>query len=89
MPRMVQCPYLKKQAPGLEHPPVPGPLGQEIFLTVSQEAFTAWLEMQTKIINEYRLDLSERAHRQRLMQQMRTFLKLDNKEDLLSVGTPS
>jgi Fe-S cluster biosynthesis and repair protein YggX len=49
--------------------------------------------MQIKIINEYRLDLSEAEARKTLMQQMRNFLSLDEKngeaKDVLHVGTPT
>jgi len=90
--RTVTCRKLGKEAEGLEQPPFPGPIGQEIFENVSQEAWADWLEMQTKIINEYRLDLSEQHDRQTLLKQMRTYLNLDSKDDassVLSVGTPN
>jgi Fe-S cluster biosynthesis and repair protein YggX len=55
MSRMVQCIYLKREAPGLERPPYPGPLGQRIFDDVSKEAWAKWLGHQTMLMNEYRL----------------------------------
>ncbi|MES2503891.1 MAG: Fe(2+)-trafficking protein [Myxococcota bacterium] len=74
----------------LSAPPFGGPLGQEIFEKISQEEWDGWRDMQTKIINEYRLDLSEPADRQKLMKQMRLFLKLDqSSEAVLEVGTPA
>lgn len=90
--RTVNCSRLGREAEGLDAPPFAGPIGTEIFENVSKEAWTEWLEMQTKIINEYRLDLSERESRETLMAQMRTFLKLKGQEgdsDVLSVGTPN
>lgn len=89
--RMIHCSYLQKEAEGLENQPFLGPIGQEIFDKVSQEGWNAWREMQTKIINEYRLDLSESQGRETLMTQMRAFLKLDDKAEqgVLSVGTPN
>ena len=92
--RTVNCTQLGHEAPGLDAPPFAGPFGQEIFDNISQEAWDAWLEMQTKIINEYRLDLSEPEARVTLMAQMRAFLKLQpledaNKSEVLSVGTPT
>ncbi len=89
MPRMVMCTRLKQEAAGLESAPFPGPLGQEIFDHVSAEAWEEWKEMQIKIINEYRLDLSEGEHRQTLLKQMRAFLGLDTDLDVLKVGTPN
>lgn len=74
----------------LTSPPFPGPLGLEIQQKVTQETWDAWRELQTKIINEYRLDLSEQNDRQTLLTQMRKFLSLDGeKADLLKVGTPT
>lgn len=92
--RTVNCSHLGREAEGLEKPPFPGPFGEEIFENISKEAWAAWLEMQTKIINEYRLDLSEPKARVTLMSQMRAFLKLegdssDNKLKVLSVGKPN
>lgn len=67
----------------------PGKLGEEIAQKVSAEDWADWRDMQTKIINEYRLDLSEASDRAKLLKQMRSFLKLDaHGEEVLSVGTP-
>ncbi|MDA0713138.1 MAG: oxidative damage protection protein [bacterium] len=92
MSRIIYCCYLKKEAEGLSELPFPGPVGQEIFAKVSMLAWNEWREMQTKIINEYRLDLSEAADRQKLLEQMRNFLCLDgdlSKKNMLHVGTPT
>lgn len=55
MTRTVQCVLLKREAPGLERQPYPGPLGQRIYNEVSQEAWAGWVRHQTMLINEYRL----------------------------------
>jgi Fe-S cluster biosynthesis and repair protein YggX len=55
MTRTVQCVLLKREAPGLDRPPYPGPLGQRIFQQVSKEAWAGWVRHQTMLINEYRL----------------------------------
>ena len=55
MTRTVHCVLLKREAPGLERIPYPGPLGQRIFNEVSQEAWSGWVRHQTMLINEYRL----------------------------------
>ncbi len=55
MTRNVQCVLLKREAPGLDRPPYPGPLGQRIFDQVSREAWAGWVRHQTMLINEYRL----------------------------------
>jgi len=87
---MVHCKKLEREAPGLDEPPLHGALGQEIFDHVSAEAWAEWKELELKIVNEYRLDLSEKAHRQTLVDQLRTFLKLGGaRSGALSVGTPT
>jgi Fe-S cluster biosynthesis and repair protein YggX len=55
MSRMIQCVYLKREAPGLDRQPYPGALGQRIFDNVSKEAWAKWLGHQTMLMNEYRL----------------------------------
>ena len=55
MTRTVNCVLLKREAPGLERIPYPGPLGQRIYENVSQEAWAGWVRHQTMLINEYRL----------------------------------
>ena len=55
MTRMVNCVLLRREAEGLERPTYPGELGQRIFDNVSKEAWQAWLNHQTMLINEYRL----------------------------------
>jgi Fe-S cluster biosynthesis and repair protein YggX len=55
MSRTVQCVYLKKEAPGLDRAPYPGPLGKRLYEEVSKEAWAKWLTHQTMLMNEYRL----------------------------------
>jgi Fe-S cluster biosynthesis and repair protein YggX len=71
--RTVQCVILKKEAPGLEYPPVPGEFGQKLYETVSQEAWDQWIAQQTMIINEYRLNLADERAQALLMEKMQEF----------------
>lgn len=71
--RMVNCVKLGREAPGLEKPPLPGELGKRIFDNVSAEAWEQWLEHQKMLMNEYRIDLSDKSSRQILKQQMEQF----------------
>jgi Fe-S cluster biosynthesis and repair protein YggX len=73
MTRTVQCVLLKREAPGLERAPYPGPLGQRIFEQVSAEAWAAWLKHQTMLINEYRLTLVEPKARKFLEAEMEKY----------------
>lgn len=73
MPRTVQCVILKKEATGLEYPPVPGELGQKLYESVSQEAWDLWIRQQTMIINEYRLNLADERAQALLTEKMQEF----------------
>ena len=73
MARMVQCVYLKREAPGLVYPPYPGELGKRIYDSVSQEAFESWKKHQTMLVNENRLNLADARARQYLARQMEQF----------------
>ncbi|MDH5572788.1 MAG: oxidative damage protection protein [Gammaproteobacteria bacterium] len=74
MSRMVFCQLLKKDAPGLDAQPYPGELGQDIFTSISQEAWTKWLNHLTMLINENRLSTADPRHLDTIEQQMREFL---------------
>jgi Fe-S cluster biosynthesis and repair protein YggX len=71
--RMVQCVKLKKEAAGLDKAPIPGDLGKRIFEGVCAEAWDQWLEHQKMLMNEYRIDLSDKGARQILKQQCEQF----------------
>lgn len=58
MSRMVHCVKLGREAPGLEKPPLKGPVGQRVFENVSAEAWRKWLEHSKMLINEFRLDVT-------------------------------
>lgn len=73
MARTIQCVMLKKEAPGLEYPPVPGELGQKIYDQVSQEAWDQWTAQQTMLINEYRLNLADERAQKLLMEKLEEF----------------
>ncbi|MGQ0834754.1 MAG: oxidative damage protection protein [Gammaproteobacteria bacterium] len=73
MTRMVQCVLLKTEAPGLDRPPYPGPLGQRIFENVSRQAWAQWINHQTMLINEYRLTPIDPKARKFLETEMEKF----------------
>lgn len=70
MARTVNCIKLKKEAEGLDFPPVPGEMGKKIYMQVSKEAWQAWLKHQTMLINENRLNLADDRARKYLATQM-------------------
>ncbi len=74
MTRMVQCAYLKREAPGLDRPPYPGELGKRVYESISKEAWSLWLKHQTMLINEYRLTPIEPKARKFLEGELEKFL---------------
>ena len=90
MSEQIYCKHLKKEALALEKAPLPGALGQKILENISAEAWAEWIEMQMKIVNEYRLDLALEEHRLVLKEQMDAFLGFAEAEtQKLDVGTPT
>lgn len=59
MSRQVFCRKYQKEMEGLEFAPFPGARGQELFDTVSKQAWQEWLQHQTTLINEKRLNVFE------------------------------
>lgn len=74
MTRMVQCTKLKREAPGLDYPPYPGDLGVKIWQSISREAWEQWVDIQTRLVNENRLNLADARARKYLAEQMQQFL---------------
>lgn len=78
MTRMVLCRKLQKELEGMAFPPFPGPAGQQLFETVSKEAWQLWLKEQTMIINENRLSVMDPQAQKFLAEQRDKFL--DNQD---------
>lgn len=75
--RTVKCLKLGKDLPGLEKPPFGGETGKLIFENISKQAWSMWKDdMQIKVLNEYRLNMSDKADYQKLVDQMMLFLNL-------------
>lgn len=74
MTRMVQCVKLKREAPGLDYPPYPGDVGVKIWQSISREAWEQWTDIQTRLVNENRLNLADARARKYLAGQMQQFL---------------
>ena len=74
MSRMVHCKKLNQDLPGLEKSPYPGELGQKIFDNISKDAWMAWMNQQTILINEYRLSMIDPKAQSFLKEEMEKFL---------------
>ncbi len=89
MARTVQCIYLKKEAEGLDFPPMPSALGQRVYNEVSKEAWQAWIKHQTMLVNENRLNLADLRARQYLTRQLEQFFFGDGAEAPAGFVPPS
>jgi Fe-S cluster biosynthesis and repair protein YggX len=65
---------LGKEAEALSFQPIPGELGQRILKNISKQAWGLWLNHQTMLINEYRLNMLDSEARKFLAQEMEKFL---------------
>jgi len=74
MARMVNCIKLGKEAEGLDTLTYPGELGQKIYDGISKEAWQAWVNHQTMLMNEYRLSPINPKDRKFLEEEMEKFL---------------
>lgn len=70
MARTVRCIKLGRESEGLDFQPYPGELGKRIFENVSKEAWHEWIKLQTMLINENRLNLSDSKARHYLAEQL-------------------
>lgn len=73
MVRMVQCVKLGREAEGLDYPTYPGELGKKIWENVSKEAWGMWLNQQTMLINEYRINPMDPKARKFIESEMEKF----------------
>lgn len=74
MTRVVFCRKYQQQLPGFKQPPMPGPLGQDLYEHVSLRAWQEWQQLQTMLINESHLSMRDAQARRYLMDQMEKFL---------------
>ena len=73
MTRIVKCIKLGREAEGLDFPTLPGELGKRIYESVSKEPWSQWIQHQTMLVNEYRLNLADIKARKYLIAQMEAY----------------
>ena len=74
MTKMIFCSKLKQELPGLNFPPYPGEKGARIMSQISQQAWNEWMQHQTMLINENRLNMLDPKARNFLATEMEKFL---------------
>lgn len=82
MTRTVYCKKYQQELEGLDAPPYPGPKGQEIFDTISKQAWQEWQRHQTMLINEKQLKMMDPQDRQFLQEEMARYM---NGEELTKI----
>ncbi len=89
MTRTVYCIKLGKEAEGLSRIPYPGEIGKRIFEEVSQEAWNEWMNIQTMIVNENRLNLADARARQYILRQMEKHFFGDGADQIAGYVPPT
>lgn len=89
MARTINCVKLKREAEGLDFPPYPGELGARIWREISKDAWEEWKQVQTRLVNENRLNLADARARKYLQQQMEKFLFEDGSVEAQGFVPPS
>ena len=74
MARTVHCQKLGQTLPGLPYKPFNDALGQRIYDSISAQAWQEWIEHSKRIVNEYRLDLTQKRAHEVLKEQCELFL---------------
>jgi len=72
----VRCSRCGSTAPGLDRPPLPGEPGRLVQRHTCRACWDEWKGTQVKLINEYRLNVVNPDHYDRLVREMRTWLNL-------------
>jgi len=83
----VFCSRLQQELPAItSRLTFSGAFADKIRQHVSQKAWNEWLDMQMKVINEYRLHLGEASHRQFLQDSAAKFFGFDGGDGKLDAG---
>jgi Fe-S cluster biosynthesis and repair protein YggX len=74
MSRTVFCQKLQIEAPGLPFQTWPGELGKRIYENISQQGWDQWVNHQTMLINEYRLNPMDPKAKAMILEELEKFL---------------
>ena len=80
MSEKIFCQKLQELLPALEEAPFPTALGEKIHQNISAQAWQQWLNHQTMLINEYRLNLLDKSAKVFLQEAMQKFLFEKNQD---------
>ena len=74
----ILCARCGKTSPGIENPPYPGALREELQARICRDCWAEWLKVEVMVINELQLNFMEPKALDILVGHMREFLCLDN-----------
>lgn len=74
MSRTIFCTFLQRDAEGQDFQLYPGDVGKRIFDEISKEAWEEWMNKQTMLINERKLNMMNYDDRKLLEKKMIKFL---------------
>ena len=89
---MIFCQKLQQEAEALGYQPYPGEIGQRILSHISAQAWQMWLDHQTMLINEYRLNPMDPKAKELIVGEMEKFLFGEGSEkpaDYVPEGDPN
>ena len=89
MSRTVFCQKLQQELPALAFQTWPGELGKRVFENISAQAWGQWVDHQTMLINEYRLNPMEKKSKELIVGELEKFLfggGSDKPEDYVPTG---
>ncbi|MFC0336792.1 Fe-S cluster biosynthesis and repair protein YggX [Kushneria avicenniae] len=89
MTRTVFCRKYQQDMEGLQMPPLPGAKGQDIYDNISRQAWEEWQALQTRLINEKRLNMLDPDTRNYLMAQMTRFFNNEETDSAEGYVPPS
>ena len=72
----LRCSRCGSTAEGLERAPLPGRPGELVLGQTCKACWEEWKGTQVKLINEFRLNVTDPGHFERLMTEMTVFLNL-------------
>ena len=86
-PFTVQCSRFREELPGIQtRISFAGDFGDQVKTSVSQKAWNEWMDMQIKVINEYRLHMGEAKDRKVLQEFAGRFFCFDGGDGSLESG---
>ena len=68
------CTRCKEEKPMMATPPLPTALGQKLQQEVCASCWADWKRSELMVINEYRLNMMDKEHREFLTKQMKAFI---------------